>query len=43
LIADYGCFVNVNGEAIDAAVVSPLLHNWHLRHGTIRRNRRRTS
>lgn len=41
MIADYGCFTNVHGQAVDQAVVSPRVHNWQLRHGTKRRWRER--
>ena len=42
LVADYGCFTNVHGVPIDAAVINRRVYSWQLRHGTKRRNRRRT-
>jgi hypothetical protein len=41
LVADYACFTNVHGVAIDQAVVNPQVVSWQLRHGTKRRQRRR--
>lgn len=43
LVGTYGCFTNLAGEPIEAAVVNPRVVNWQLRHGTKRRNRRRMS
>lgn len=41
LVADYGCFTNVGGEAIASARVRREVASWQLRHGTKRRWRRR--
>jgi hypothetical protein len=41
MIAAYGCFTNEAGVPIDEAIVSPYYHNWQMRHGTKRRQRRR--
>lgn len=43
LVADYACFTNEQGVAIEDAVMSPHVHNWQLRHGTKRRWRRLTA
>ena len=43
LVGSYGCFTNANGIPITGAVVQRRVADWQLRHGTKRRNRRRTS
>ena len=43
LVADYACFTNASGSPIENAIMSPRVHTWQLRHGTKRRNRRRTA
>jgi hypothetical protein len=42
LVSDYNCFTTYSGIPIEDAVVQRRVANWQLRHGTKRRNRRRT-